>query len=634
MLSIGRALPMFALVAFACGGAGGSDASADADAADAMLVDAIADVPDAAPEATQAKRRLEFAAPTDDAGHATAGAQSFNVVLSYSQPRDLRVRALDDDVPTPGVPITFTIEGDIKDGISLAPATVETGADGIATAQVQMTMQAFFFFHVRVCIDGDPGTPCLVFDVLGGEDPCCALIVSFEDYDGLYKSVLTNSEVRLFQQKGDGKPACDDLHLDALPAAAVVSPVLASLTQTAVFPVLPNLQKDGVQHYAILGLAKDDAGTVKAWGCAEATVTWGANTAAWITLVDIPPRPVGSYALATTLDLATGLDASIANVLYSVFDVLSDPGPGVLALFCTADPGNAALADFCGYLFADPAHPSVADLTEAGAAVRAILPPDAAPTVFMDPGVSPDLLSNVRVQSKLNLACGPDDAGVYAPGCVVHTWLALGLHWTIGTGCSASDPACGWSVFPLAEVLGLAGPPQTVPDASVADLALSLGPHAPPLAYGAIVRFAIERVCLPNVYGDGTDGLPAVDSFEDFLGAVLAGRACLADDTCCAVFADAVAAGTTVIPREVALSACNALRTTGPAYLRSQLASLEPAGASLHVATKAPCPLFDTNLDMKVEAIGDPAAPCAWDASWSVGGATFAPIATFYGVAE
>jgi hypothetical protein len=285
------------VLAAGCAGSGasGGDLSADdapadpaPDAADMPGADIVADEAGGLP--AHAPCRLEFAEATDDEGHATEGATVFKVGIGCVPQRWLKVRCVGDASPVAGVDVTFAPEDDAVGIVEFSASVAATVSDGVAMVMMTLIGPAPDPVHVQACVADDPGAPCLRFAVV--RTSMISLAAGFAAYDGAHMDAITNAEVRLFKQDAGKAPACDALDPDALPAATVVSPTFNSLTATAVFPELPGLDKDKIQSYAVVGLARDDAGMLLAWGCTAVTVEFGRFEMATITLADLPaPLP-------------------------------------------------------------------------------------------------------------------------------------------------------------------------------------------------------------------------------------------------------------------------------------------------------------------------------------------------------
>jgi hypothetical protein len=156
-------------------------------------------------------------------------------------------------------------------------------------------------------------------------------------------------------------------------------------------------------------------------------------------------------------------------------------------------------------------------------------------------------------------------------------------------------------------------------------LELGIGEHSLNLHYGALLNYILQKVVLPRVFGDGSDGLPVVDSYEKLIKSLLGGgKECLnpaaGQKTCCQSFTDNVIekAGD-AIPASLLANACESLISLGANYLETKLVELDlDTGKNLFLKTPEgiPCKVYDTNSDMKIDSWGkkEPKADrCKWD---------------------
>jgi len=416
-----------------------------------------------------------------------------------------------------------------------------------------------------------------------------------------------------------------------------------------VFPELPNLATEVTQKYTILGLAKNDASTVKAYGCEDVKgqVEWGAMQHVDLKLIDLPPRIKGSYEITSTFDLVSGLPPEVANIVYTITGFFTNPAAEILKLICNAAGGNQTMNDFCGYLFNDPSNPVITELTATGEIVFQIVNalligilesyrPFADKTlcskVYWTGNDVSFILTKFQLLSTMQVNCEPDAAGVLAADCVEESWHSVRLRWTLGVDCPPNDDNCGWKKFEFSQISGMESTISAKPAVTVVDQKMTIAKHPLDLKYGALINFALEKWLLPMLLGDGSDGLPVVDSYEAMIGSLLAGKACLADGTCCEAFAENVAKQATGVTKNLVEGACEALITTGSNYLRNTLTGLAASPEAFKLGTKAPCQLYDKNKDMKYDAIGQNTSPCEWDAAITFGATEYAPVGTFWGV--
>jgi hypothetical protein len=540
----------------------------------------------------------------------------------------------------------------INDTLSLGTLDAKytyTDQDGIAENRVHVGGKVGKF-QVKICVQGMEEVSCLYYNIAVTPKGIEPLTVGFAQYTGMY--LLDMGKVFLFKQDKTSKPKCSDLNIGNLPTATLSSPDIL-LTQPAVFSELPDLETDQVQNYTIVGLARQGTGPVQAYACndTDGRVEWGGTRYVELQLIDLLPSLKGSYDITNTFDLVSGLPPNVANVVYAIIGFFQNPTAELMLLICKA--GGQSLQDFCGYLFSDPQNPSIDQLTSTGdivfQIVNAILigilqqncPYEQDPTLctkiyWTGKDVS-EILTKFQLLSTFTFSQEPDKDGYLPSSACSERWHTLRIRWTLGLDCPPNDDTCGWRNIPL----GGSGLPDVITGTFEATVSVQKGqpameikPHVLLLKYGALVNFAIEKLLLPQMFGDGSDGLPAVDSYEALIGSLLAGRECLVTNDCCSKFAEQVTQQTFGLTKNFVEGACQALIQTGAQYLRQQLTSLDTETGNFTIGTKEPCTLYDVNKDMKIDAFGKKDDQCLWDARLLVGGTTYSPNGTFYGKAK
>lgn len=632
-------------LSWACGG-GGTTTPGDADVGVTDIAydqsqDLVADRP------VQGTLKLDFVWDTGDDQTPCKGKQVCNLILSYNEERAIDVVLTRGTTPVPGEQITYTIMDDTKGLGQLAAMSAFTGQDGVAKNKIKNVKTDVGQFKVKVCAASYKDVPCLYFNIAVTPKGFAPLMVSFTDYKGHY--FVNTVEVRIFKQDktdGSGKPRCSDLNLESLPTATLVSQKMG-LSDTVIFGELPNLEAEKLQYYTVLGLASDGDGPVKAWACddTQGKVEWGKQTSVKLTLQDIPPRITGSYRVYNTFDLVSGLPENVRNVVYTIVGFFENPAAQIMLLICKA--GGDTLDEFCGYLFNDKDNPDIKELTMAGDVVFQIInvvlvgllekycpfeDKDMCSKIYWTGDDISKILTKFQLMATFTFPNEPDKDGKLV-GCL-EKWDTVRIRWTLGQDCPPDDEQCGWKNLPLG------GPdlPDVISsqfEAQVVDFdKLTIAKHKLNFKYGALVNFAIERLLLPQVFGDGSDGLPAVDSYEDLIGSLLAGKECLIDNSCCDKFAEDVTDKTSGLTKNFVKGACEALIQTGSTYLRNQLTSLDTTPDNFEIGTAEPCPLYDKNNDMKIDAFGDKQNQCKWDVTLTVGSTNYKPDGTFYGIAK
>ncbi|MBM4397193.1 MAG: hypothetical protein FJ087_16105 [Deltaproteobacteria bacterium] len=648
-------LCVLALALAACGGGSTTQKIVCPGQPDGICPEAI-DGPDVpaegviGPEGTTTTKTLEFKDPTDDLGQATAGKKSYNATVYYNEKKSLSVLYKNGGNPVSGAAIDYIVKPEGTDLGQLSAGMAYTGDDGIGAVDVQAADKEGDF-TVSACVNGEADVPCLTFKIHVtckgcGDDP---LTVGFDDYKGAYP-MIDLAQVLIFKQGADGKPKCADLKLGALPPATIASKD-QGLDSNFVFKALPGLDKDGTQTYSIVGMAREgDTGPVQAWACddTQGVVKYKEKKYVLLTWKDVAPRLAGSYEITSTFDLSSGLPPDIRNVVDTITGFFLSPTGEVMKLFCAASGSSGSLADFCGYLFQDKANPDPTKLTTTGQVVFDII--DGVLLALMDkycPFEDKSLCSKVfwtakdvsssiekfQIIATFTFATEPDDSGAVKD--VKEVWHSVRLRWTLGMDCPPDDDACGWKKFSFSAIPAIAESVAGKSDVTLANGRISIAEHKITMKYGALVNFALEKWLLPSLFGDGSDTLPAVDSYEALVGSLLAGKACLTDMSCCETFAEEVTnTPGTGVTKTLVKSACDALIQYGGKYLRDKLNALDATPDNFTLATEEPCRIEDKNKDMKFDAIGSKIEPCKWDSTLRVGSFDYKPVGTFYGTAQ
>lgn len=642
-----------ALLAASCGGAvGGPDGGTDGGPDGSGMADAV-DVPGVPGADPAAEGALDVPCPPalEKVDPPEMPVEGFDLTLVLNGDRDVRVRALACGKPAADVEVRWT---EVEDPDDLCELQVEyswTGEDGVAVARVRNVNEAPDAACVLEACAG-VGT-CLQFRIhAGGCGLSPPLVVGFAPYVGHWPKVNAGT-VYLYRQKADGRPRCADVTGDGAIVTASDKKGPVSLMSTVQFPNLPDLQEEGTQAYTVRCVAAEGTGPARAQGCLDdVTVEWGARTFVECPLPDIRPKLAGAYDLRSTFDLVTGLPPAAKAVLDLGASAVTAPLPLVLLLACdpaVAAEGTSARA-FCQALFQDPANPAVDALTAVGEVVarriRANL--EALPLYACGaegdgatcPGLDPLFFGNdrswrglqaVELASVMTCAHEPGPDGVVATGGCTEAWETATLRGLPGTSCPVGGRWCREVGLPLAPG---AGPVTASLDVALdTQWRLSVARHEVGVRYGALADRLMESAVLPAFFGDGKDGLPAVETWEAWIASLLSGRGCLQVSDCCESFGTALAAGAPGVVAAVAEGACDQWVDLGGTRLRTFFQDLDDAPTALQLATPAgaPCALDDANADLRFDALGSAAAPCTWEAEWLLGQAYFGPAATFTG---
>jgi hypothetical protein len=608
-------------------------------------------------------QKLSFFDETDDSGKSVKSSSVFNMAITFNGERDLKVKVLCGTEPAPNVGVCYEIKNSTLNTCQLTSLMAYSDEDGIAQVKLTNVVQKLEQFQVMVTLCDDDTVEPIYFNVAVTPKGYAPLTVGFAEYKGSYP-MLDNAEVRLFKQAANGKPKCADLPLDQVSKtpATVASPTIP-INGSYQFLTLPDLATQLKQNYTIIGLARQDQGPTQAWACndADGQVEYGGQKYVELVLKDIAPRIKGSYDITNTFDLVSGLPKGVADVIYYITDFFQNPTATLMMLFCNLAGQSGTLHDFCGYLFSDPDNPDIDELTGTGdiafqiinsiliAILESNCPYPDDPTlcgkIWYTGGDISEILTKFQILSTFTFCGEPDENGLIPETCAKAVWHSIRLRWTLGKECPPSDPDCGWQKFSFSNIPGIDDAITGEFEAVVAPAwTLSIKPHKLNLKYGALINFAIEQWILPRIFGDGSDGLPAVNCYGAMIGSLMAGKACLADSDCCSSvgtcagcceqFAENLSSQTSGLTKNLIAGACEALITTGQNYLRQTLTNLDATPDNFTLATKEPCAIFDTNKDMKFDAIGKMDAQCIWDTQLVIGSASYAPTGTFYGKAK
>ena len=648
---------------YACGGGSDNGSPLDIQIGDTQIFTDVGNNSDQIVGEVQMGKVLQFVQDTGDDNQPCKGTANCQVNLSYSSTRDIKVQYLENGVGVSNKSITYEISNDPNGLGALDAGMAYTDTNGIAAQTLHSAKAMIGNFDVKICVMNDNSVPCLTFNVSVSPKGIIPLTVGFKfnQYGGPYKQQLAFAKFYIFKQKADGSPKCgtDIKGVDHLPQATINSSQV-NISQTSQFSELPGLEQDGQQMYTVVGAALTNDGHTKAWGCnsTDGKVIWGQGTQVMLDMIDLHPKLAGTYAVRSSFDLVSGLPPKVATVVNAIVGFFQDPSGEIMLLICQLGGSNNQMSQFCGYLFTDPDNPKLEDKTAVGKAVADVMNvfvvamlekycpdkqhPETCKNVFIVGQDVSNMLKEFRLDMKLSINAEPDDAGVMPANSMTEDWHTVYFRWTFGQDCDPFDESCGQQHFDLSSVTGVGGAINATYAgtmhwaAKVGDKdALEIPQHPLNIKYGALVDFAIEKLVLPAVFGNGDDGLPAVDSWEALIGSLFGGKECLQNNDCCEVFAKDKLKNQSGLVQNLAKGACDAFIQTAPQYLRNMLTGLDADTGTFQIGTKTPVTMLDKNADMNFDTIGEkPNDPGVWDAKLMVGGAAYSPQSTFYGNRE
>jgi hypothetical protein len=530
--------------------------------------------------------------------------------------------------------------------------------------------------EVTVRIPSRPDVEPVYFDVLidikGPDQPPLTVL---PDYVG--QQPVDSVKVKLFRQPADPRNpgryvsaglSCPELvsyvrNNDELrmPPATILSSEI-EIGQSFAFQDVQftDLAGDPEQMYTVVAVGQDANRVNRIVGCDDqnALVRFGESRTVVVTMTDLPPRLKGTYEIRSEFDLVSALPDNVETVINYILDFFDDPAGTVVRLLC--DVGEDFTEDLCGFLLNSNGTPTTTGTIVIGilnGIIRGLGQGNWFGTT-MDVGSDVGrMLRELTFLSVVKFDAEPDEAGWIDPRTTHEDWHAFRYRWTldIGPACAA-DPACGWNEFSL-RTIGMqvvdakfegsvntaregTNPPWTL---------LTIEEHPLSIKYGALINFIIKEIVLPRLAGgEPPDGLPRVDTYEELIKSIMAGRECLLDELtggrrCCQTFASNIL-GQTNIPMAESLvtAACDAVVQFGSGYFENLLLGLDlqtgdPEAANAFVIGTmpgAPCRMYDADNNLQIDALGRADKPCQWQVRIRVnlfGGTDIYVDANFWG---
>ena len=522
--------------------------------------------------------------------------------------------------------ISFSLSG--AEEVSLSGLSTYTNAEGRAQILMSASDSAEGTARVSVSVpDDDAVTPIdFLVDVYTPERPPLRV-----DFSHGGAAEVDSFEAHLYRV-ADGEPTCAALHPDR-PQLVTPTVVKGGLTpsKVVVFDSLPDLASDESQIWTVV-LVGPEGDFPLVFGCRDGVaLSWGETVEITIAVNDLPLRFADSYDLMTRLDLVSGLEGDAGAALALLFNLFTEPGRTALEAACTDSSGT--LETVCDFLVDD------GELTLTGGIVA-----DAADVAFfalisealgVDVAFTGEqltaLLQNTRLHSSLALAATA--AGVSASGSLGQTyerWDAVEFFWTFGAACDPSDDSCGSTVMPLESIYGVA-PSATYEASATPGLALEIPLHlVPGFTFGPLVNGLVELGVLPLLFGDGSEGLPPIDSYEDLVATLLGDKYCLLYDDCCEYFATKLEPNLPAWALFFVPEACEQAISAAASWIRDQVGDLEGT-MTVGTPAEAPCTSFDSSGERVVTSLGTANAPCHWDMRFELPDSSFRPENTWTG---
>ncbi len=597
---------------------------------------------------------IEFVTEKGDDNVSCKGQSRCTVIMSFNQSRDLEIRARRGTTPVGDLEMKWTISSNPNNSLKLAASTSYTLPEGdkkgVASNSVSQSSAQAQQYEVKVVVPGDASIAPLFFDVAVSPKGTVPLTVLYK-YSGSrqFDAVTTY----LLKQSQSKPHLCATIDPMNLPTADLSGPP-KSLTQSTVFTNLPGLEQEGTQKYTVIGIGKDTGnGPILTWGCddAKATVTLTNATTVQVQLADLPPLWKKKYDVTTKFDLISALPDNVEQWVDIVIGLFTDPAGQLLTTACTFGMDVSVIGDLCGAVYANDPCTEDSCYTSIGLAIKGLMSElltdlikknQTASDIFFTGQDVATILTNLELESTYELTEEPNDDGTIVSSTTSTEWHTVTYRWTLGSGCDPADKSCGKRSFNVQAFQGnaITGNWSGRVDYDGAKNYLSIDPHQLKIKYGALLLYIIENELLPRLGGDGTDGLPKVDSIEEYLKVLVGGKECLKTEfegtqTCCEAFADSITSGGTGITTDIAKLGCNAAVPLLDQELTKVFTNLDVDTGNAFQLSTDKCQCYDNDSNMTVDAWGKgEIEPCHWDTTITIGGADVDVQNDFWGVEQ
>ena len=591
---------------------------------------------------------LEFTEATGDDGAACKGASECNLTLFFSGSRSVKVRYLCDGAPLASGLVQFDLIGnEANSTLEALPNAVYTDADGTAATTVNVANNNAGLFELRASPgDGSDAQPIsYMFSVESKIGP--PLTVKFNPLYDPTQVKFDKIETTIYKHTDANKYECAGIDpTETMPSGGVGLPKVSKIEESVVAPSLPKLDTELHQKWTVVAVGKTTAGAMRIVGCndQDAKVEFAKSTIVTVDMNAVPPDYTGEYAATAYLDLTSALPPNIKLIFDVIFGLFESPTGGLMLLVCKLD-GNS-LDSICEIVFDDPDNPVIGEwgsfgeiiVTTADAILIGLLDKNPiAKDIFHTGKDLGEILQHLELHSRIIMKAlppkkkaVPDSQGWFTEDQCSQVWDEITFTWTLNAGCNPNDPGCGQQNFNFNQfsngVLSATFEAQVTP--TFYDM--NIYEHSVNLKYGALLNEVIKQLLLPAVFGDGSDGFPKIDSYEEVIQTFLCGKeGMMPGQDCCQIFADNIGVGAI---EGTLKTACKSLIPLGVSYLEGLLLGLDLDVNNLHLKTAEPCKLYDVDADGKIDSFGKADKPCYWALELEVFGFTAAFDAEFFAV--
>lgn len=600
---------------------------------------------------------LEFVEATGDDGQPCAGEPKCGVKVFFNGDRNLNVRYVRDGVPVASGLVTFSPVGSEAESVlSVKPNAAYTESDGTAATKLEVVSNIPSTYEIRVNAGDDPTVVPISFVVQVESKLGPPLIVKFDPQYDKNAVKFAKIETTLWKHKPGQSFSCSSLDLTGeLPSGGLGLPKVQKVDQVIEVPTLLGLADEGKQQYTAIALGKTNEGGIRVAGCndTDAALEYGKSKTVTIALYEVPPDYTGPFEVTTFLDLTSALPPSVQEILGIVFGLFESPAGGLALIACALQEEISALESLCGYVFADTDNPEIGEWAPGfagiiievvdGLLIGLIESTTIGKAIFYTGKDIGQILTDLELHSVIEMLpkpgtamkkAMPDQDGFFSKEQCLQEWTEVVVKWTLNAGCDPADPSCGYYLFNFAE---FSSKPVVVSsfEANVSPTFydLNISPHSVNFQYGALLNAVIKKFMLPAIFGDGKDGYPKVDEYDEVLKVFMCGKeGLLPQNDCCQMFADDIAgSGGGAIASTIKL-ACNGLIDLGVGFLEQQLTGLDLDVDNLTMQTASPCKLYDVDEDGRIDNWGKVTEPCMWNMTLNLFGLNAQFDAEFYAV--